>query len=165
MLCRETVRNRFRGWHNWTVFPVLLTPADQRRIIIMEKYKLLFTADIRITDKGYPLRRCILCTHTHTHTNQSPDIITTKNKNRERVLKTNSSLSNCVLYFYVRPVSLQLRPSKCSDHLLVIEHMICNNICLSFQNSDMLFDVKPSINSILLINVRGTRFTKRYGKA
>lgn len=58
-------------------------------------------------------------------------------------------------------MSRWLRPSKCSDHLLVIEHMICNNICLSFRNSDKLFDVKPSINSVLLINVRGTRVSRK----
>lgn len=67
MLYGETVRNRFRGWHHWTEFPVLLTPADQRRII-MEKYKLLFTVDIRITDKGIPLATLhFVRARTHTH--------------------------------------------------------------------------------------------------
>lgn len=121
MLCRETVRNRFRGWHHWTVFPVLLTPADQRRIIIMKKYKLLFIADIRTTDKGVPLAT-LHFVHTHTHARECTYIHTryycTENKNRERILKTNTSFSNRVLF----TIYLVSCIYQCSDHFVVIEH-------------------------------------------
>jgi len=155
MLRRETVRNRFRGWHHWTVFPVLLTPADQRRIIIMEKYKLLFTVDIRTTDKGYPLATLHFV---HTHAHQSPDIITTKNKNRERILKINTSLSNCVLCTTCLVGCIH----QFSDHLLVIEHWFVIFVFRSeIRTSYLTLNLRRKINSILLINVSRTRFTKR----
>jgi len=102
----------------------------------MEKYKLLFAVDIRTTDKGYPLATLHFV---HTHAHQSPDIIATKNKNRERILKINTSLSNCVLC----TTCLRWLYPSIQWPLISYWTLICN-ICLSFRNSDKLFDIKPS---------------------
>jgi hypothetical protein len=144
MFCRETVRNRFRGWHHWTVFPVLLTPADQRQIIIMIKYKLLFTVDISLTDKGVPL-----ATLHFVHTN-SRYIITTENKNRTRIKnKINTSFSNYILYT-ISILTIQW-PS-----FIYYWIPICT-IWMSY----LTLNFRWKINSILLINVNQTRFMKR----